>query len=352
MAIKPHYALAAGLPLLYNAFVRRSLKPLIGLEVCAASAVVIAYALLIIVAFPAYLGPYLARLTLAYVPVSRTFFLPNLASLCRALVLLAALACLRLSNDRRAQTFATPWFLAALGGLGLFLSIGKWWSYTGYGMLAFAVIPLLCWPSAANEGRSGLHHWGMRLTALATVLACMQWLFVGPQFSFLTGPVASVAPPHPRLITISDNIAVGHPLVRALQGTWVGTSNAQVVAGGAIQLEQTQALSAQKRTKLDLIINQDRERLLDDVKRGNPDIIISDDRLFDFTYFDWWNWANQDPRLAKILAGYHPVGIVAHRFDVWKRNDLRLGSERMDLTPDGVARTTPEAAGSRRSAVQ
>lgn len=337
MTIKPHYAVVAGVPLLFNALARRSPKPLFGLEVWVAALVVLAYAVSVVLFFPAYLGPYLHRLAVAYVPVPRRLEFVRALLLLVTFFAVAGLACLRLSGDRRQALFAAPWMMAALGGALFMVLIGKWWSYTAYGMFAFAMAPLLGSLTETSETRPISLRIGIRLTAAAAALLCMLWLWVGPQYAtFLTKAVGEVAPPHPRMITITDNISVGHPMVRQLNGVWVGTSAAQVVAAGALVLEQDKRLSPRKRTELDQIIDQDRDRLRTDIERGRPDIIVSDTRLLDHTYFDWWAWANQDPGLAKILSGYHLVGTIDYRFQVWKRNGVSQGGERMTLTPLGL----------------
>ncbi|HXV00116.1 MAG TPA: hypothetical protein VG166_06440, partial [Caulobacteraceae bacterium] len=228
MCIKPHFALVVGMPMLLNAVRTRSIRPLFGLETWIASAVVIAYAAIVVALFPAYLGPYLDRVVTAYLRAPRRF------TLIAASVLLAvtgsALVCLRLFNDRRALEWAAPWFAASLGGLGLFLAIGKWWSYSGYAMLVMAVAPILTSMTAGGDARPSSLKWTGRFLATATALCCMNWLAVGPQYAFLIKPVASVAPPHPKIITITYQITVGHPLVRELHGEWVGTSSAQIMA--------------------------------------------------------------------------------------------------------------------------
>ncbi|HXU99797.1 MAG TPA: hypothetical protein VG166_04805, partial [Caulobacteraceae bacterium] len=157
----------------------------------------------------------------------------------------------------------------------------------------------------------------------------------------LIKPVASVAPPHPKIITITYQITVGHPLVRELHGEWVGTSSAQIMAASAIQRERFGGLDPATKAKLDQIIAGDRHRLLADIVRGRPDLILTDDRLFDDTHFDWWAWANADPQLARVLSGYHKVGVVRHRIIVWKRNLTLAGGERMRFEPDDVSSLDP-----------
>jgi hypothetical protein len=39
---------------------------------------------------------------------------------------------------------------------------------------------------------------------------------------------------HPRLLTITDHVGLGHPLVREIGGVWVGSSCMQLLSAGAI----------------------------------------------------------------------------------------------------------------------
>ncbi|MGH7025496.1 MAG: hypothetical protein ACREEB_18160 [Caulobacteraceae bacterium] len=319
MAIKPHYALAAGLPLLLNAATARSLKPVFGLETWSASAVVLAYYITAPILFPAYFGTNLDSLLLAYVPVRESWWRLIGLHLVGLITLLGALICLRFSDDRSALRWGAPWIAAALGGVGVYLVIGKGWSYTGYGMLTFALVPILTSLTTQGEYRPLLLRWGARLLSAGTTLLCMGWLMVGPQFAYLTGPVSKIAPHHPKIISITSNIAVGHPLVRVLHGEWVGTSAAQVLAADAMKRERIGGITPATRAKLDRIIEADRQRLLADIRRGKPDIILVDQRLFRHD-FDWGRWAKADPALAAELTAYHEVELVKHRILIWQRN--------------------------------
>jgi hypothetical protein len=341
MTIKPHYALVAGLPLVFNAVSARSIRPLFRVEFWAASLVVVAYALIVEIYFSAYLGQYLGNLVVAYLHVPRSAPAFTWIYLTLAVLQVLGLVCLRISGDERARKWTLPWLMASLGGLLLFISIGKWWSYTGFAMLTFAVLPVMASMTTAGDDRPRTLRLAARLASFSAVALCMLWLRVGPQFPYVKAPLESVAPPHPKMISIADNLSVGHPLVRNLHGEWVGTSAAQVLAAGALRREELGGLSPETRVQLDRVINADRQRLLADIQRGHPDIILVDDRLFETEHFDWWKWAMADPQLARELGAYHQVGVIWHRLVVWKRNATTAGGARMTFPPDDVPSKDP-----------
>jgi hypothetical protein len=124
--------------------------------------------------------------------------------------------------------------------------------------------------------------------------------------------------PHPKLIALSDDISVGHPLVRKLGGQWVGSACSLFLAGAAISRETHGSLSPEERQKMESIIALDRIRLLADIRAGHPDVILVDHLLFSRIPFDWAAWAESDPALARELAAYEPAETVG-RISIWLR---------------------------------
>jgi hypothetical protein len=125
-------------------------------------------------------------------------------------------------------------------------------------------------------------------------------------FPPLEGRIQALAK-HPRLITISDHVALGHPLVRQINGTWVGNSCVQVLAAGATLRQKSSQLTQGERAKLDGIIDFERRQLLADLRDGRPDVILVDTYLLNSVPFDWLAWANSDPELQVELSHYREV---------------------------------------------
>ena len=129
---------------------------------------------------------------------------------------------------------------------------------------------------------------------------------------------------HPRLLTITDHIGLGHPLVRQIDGVWVrGQLCAQLLAAGAMLRENSSQPSEGERARLDSIIEFERQQLLADVRNGRPNVILVDTSLLSSFPFDWLAWANSDPELRMELSRYREVEDVSAAFEYSSINPAR-----------------------------
>jgi hypothetical protein len=303
ICIKPFFVLVAALPILLNVVRRRSPRPLFTPEVYAAGAAAIGYGAVLVAFFPAYLFVYAPMVTAAYLPIRQAFFGLVLTPIA---VISVSIVFVRLLTPQNFRMWgdATPWLAAAVGGAATFLLQGKGWPYTAFALCLFAMAaPLLhvrtgtLRPPAAAAGFATLVLIGLYLSSPA------------PGFPPLTRQVEALAK-HPRLLAITDHIGLGHPLVRQLDGVWVGSSCAQLLAGGAILREQASQPTQGEREKLDGIIDFERRQLLVDLRSGRPDVILVDTYLFSTFRFDWLAWAGSDPELQAELGRYREVETV------------------------------------------
>ncbi|MGY4625987.1 hypothetical protein ACVWY3_003743 [Bradyrhizobium sp. USDA 4486] len=300
MSIKPYLALVAGVPIILAALRQRSLRPLFSAEACAATAVVIGYGAVLTLAFPDYLFTYAPMVAATYVPLRM-----NLSDLLYfpAIVIFASIAFLRLVAPQQFKLDgdATPWLAAAIGGAASFVLQGKGWTYTAFALCMFAIAaPLL-------QARTRTLRPPVMVGGLAAIV------FIG---FCLSVPVRHFPPlkeriealvKNPRLITITDHVALGHPLVRQINGTWAGKSCVQMLAAGAMMQQKNAQLSQGERAKLDGIIDLERRQLLADLRSGRPDVILVDTYMLSSVPFDWLAWANSDPELKVELSHYREV---------------------------------------------
>jgi hypothetical protein len=300
MCIKPHFGLVVGLPMLLNAIRNRSLKVLFVLEAWIAAAIALGYAAIVALVYPDYLHFYAPMVVDAYLPIRTDTAHLIMVS---ALMLGQALCLVSLMARRDAAIWgeAAPWLAAALGGAATFVIQGKGWPYTAFALCVFGwAAPLLCAtqiklrPPLAIMGLLVLTFTGLYLSSPA------------PGFPKLDSEIEALKI-HPRMLTITDHIGLGHPLVRRIGGTWVGSSPSQILAGGAIVQKLNPGLAPNKREEMDRIISFDRSHLLDDLKRNQPDLILVDSYLFSTIPFDWMAWAEADSGIQQILAGYKEV---------------------------------------------
>ncbi|MGX1321142.1 hypothetical protein AB7M17_004595 [Bradyrhizobium sp. USDA 377] len=208
---------------------------------------------------------------------------------------------------------ATPWLAAAVGGAASFVLQGKGWTYTAFALCMFAIAaPLL-------HVRTKTLRLPVMICGLAVIMllgSCLS-LQIRP-FPPLEGRIQALAKP-PRLITIGDHVALGHPLVRQINGTWVGNSCVQLLAAGAILQQKSSQLTQGERAKLDGIVNFERRQLLADLRSGRPDVILVDTYLLSSVPFDWLAWANSDPELKVELSQYREVEDAGGRVRILQR---------------------------------
>lgn len=301
MSIKPFFALVVGFPVILDVLRRRSLRPLFTPETGLAALVVIGYGAVVVVAFPDYLSTYAPMVAEAYLPVRKE--LSGLLSL-PIVVIGASVAFLRLAAPQHFKLWsdATPWLAASVGGAATFIIQGKGWPYMAFALCMFAIAaPLL--HVCVRTLRMPVVIGGVA----AIVLIGLYLSSPAPGFPPLAPRVEALAR-HPRLLTITDHVGLGHPLVRQIGGTWVGSScAAQLLAGSAIlRLNNAQPTPAE-RARLDSIVQFERRHLLADVRRGRPDVILVDTYLLSSFPFDWLAWANSDPELRAELSHYREV---------------------------------------------
>jgi len=324
MAIKPHFALVAGGALLVTVWRTRSIRPLVALEVWAASAVVGLYALTVVVFFPAFLA-FLPVIRDTYLPVRQPLGMLLLWPPAIAGLILGAMAAL-IARTRPGAGWPVAGLLAAsAGGFASYLIQGKGWPYHSYPMLALAALGLAAsvvlgaptpapWasPFRHRSARIALSAAGL-VFAIGAVGASMRWFTLKGDYHALNGPVEAIAA-HPKLLSITADIAVGEPLTRELHGQWVGSVCSQWISAGALTLEHRGGLSAVQHSRLEGLMALDRRLLTHDIVTGRPDVI-----LISTGARDWLGWARADPALAAALAAYQPVKTV-QGVAIWARN--------------------------------
>jgi hypothetical protein len=266
-------------------------------EAVVAAVVVLVYAATVLWGFPAYVFDYVPMLDVAYLPVRKG--LGELA-IVPTVLLAASLALMRLVAERESVrwTRAIPWLAAAVGGGATYFVQGKGWTYTALALITFAMAaPLMQFRLTTMRAAPAI--------ATSAVLGMIGFYLLSEPASFpvLTRHVEALVE-QPRLLAITDDIGIGHPLVRQVHGTWVGDACAELLSGGAIWLERTSRPSPAEQAKLDKIVEFERRLLLGDLIEGRPDVVLADSLLFSQSKFDWLAWAEEDPAIRAELAHY------------------------------------------------
>jgi len=314
MCFKPYFLLPAALPALDAARRQRSLAPLLAPEFRAAAALVAAYALVVVLAFPAYAGYAAPVIAQIYAPARDSWSNLAFASLAPFVVALLIGAVLA-APPQTAPPLARVAFLAAVGFFIGFLHQGKGWTNHAFPALALALLAFVMrWLGASDHDRT---HPAFKfllapaLVAAPLTMGALAQLGDAEEHPGLAAAVARLAPQKPRLIALARQMDFGHPLTRRLHGAWVGRPNALWTASFAVTLLGRETDPAQ-RAMLEDWRRRDLAGFAEDVRRGRPDAVIVEDR-------QTREWAQKRPEFAGALDGYGLAGAVGE-IEIWTRS--------------------------------
>jgi hypothetical protein len=328
ICIKPYFVLAIGLAAGAAALQRRSWRVLFTAELWIAGAVAIVYAVCTIVFYRAFFTDLMPVLTDVYLPVR----LPLWKLLIGAPVALWAAALLIILILRRGagpQPALAVLVSASAGFAAAYLMQGKGWPYHSLPMLALVLIALaiaIAYPrpaTAPDRNRDRAKSLGAKslgATAALGILAVSSFAYlnIAVDTRAAIALVKQVGPPHPSIVAITADPAIGFPLVRAVDGRWISGHWGLWVTGNAATRRLERGLDEPMRRRLAADVATERQRLIGEIRDGKPDIILIDDRGP-----RWSEGVDGDRDLsALIAANYREVGI-ADDIIVLKRDGMR-----------------------------
>lgn len=306
VSIKPHLVFGVVLASVVAAIHARNPRAIFAAENWTAGLVCVLYAAIVFIFFPAFVADVLPLVSAVYVPVRAELwkFLVHFAT---PIFLLAMLAVFAFTRSGKSDPAFRVLIAAAFGfAISYYVQL-KGWAYHSYPMLALIVAAAVIafvrrWPEAAR-GENTMERLRRLASALLIALlagASFLWFSFFVDMRALNETVARAAP-RGTILSISSDIAVGHPLTREVGGTWVGRVCSQWIAAGALALKLGTG-DPVLRAKLDAYEARDRTMLREDIRNRKPDII-----LVDRIRFDWLRWAERDAALASELANYRPL---------------------------------------------
>jgi hypothetical protein len=191
--------------------------------------------------------------------------------------------------------------LASLGFAFSFFLQRRGWSYHSYPMVALALLAM----GYALTADAASHLRRARLAATAVlaatfVLGCL-WFNVTVYTGEIEGTVAAIKP-HPRILVLSGEAAIGHPLVRTLHGVWVSREENLWIREFVRLTREKTSVDAATDARLNAYLALERKWLIEDFRRLPPDIVLVDN-LRD----DWGAWARADAEVAELLKPYRLV---------------------------------------------
>lgn len=294
-----------------------------------AAAIAVVYGISVIVFYPTFLTDVMPLVADVYLPVR----LSLLQSLLDTPVMLWAAAILMMLALRRGTGFHPVFAVmltASAGFAAAYVVQGKGWPYQSYPMLALALIAL---GLAIVRRRQAMERTGegYRFKDICAVLAfcfiavkSFAWLDIAVEDRAATAMVAQIAPPHPSITLISDDVALGHPLIRAVQGRWISrVGSLWIMEDAAIQLFAG-GIDPAKDRRLAAYMEAGRQQLIGEIRDGKPDIVLIDDRadhiVVDKHGASWSDWVNADRDLSALLAADYRAAGNADGLAIFKRD--------------------------------
>jgi hypothetical protein len=278
--------------------------------------VVIAYLATVILFFPRFFDV-LPTLLQAYVPVKEPLLLllqkPWL--LANLTMLAALLTCVR-RGDTRTIAFAT----ASIGFVGAYFLQGKGWVNHGYPGVALAFLALTMGVAPAlvtfASGRFDAPWLKARRAVLFVMLPAIAGLPIlfgtliqfgmREEYEGLTDAVRRLGPAHPKLIAVSADLDLGHPLVRRVDGVWIGQPHSLWLMLSAQLL--IDAGRGDAKTLAEFVTN-DARMFAHNVRNKTPDLIlVSQGQRIDQML------ANPDIEMA--MAAYAPAETIGE-ITIW-----------------------------------
>ncbi|MEH2472848.1 hypothetical protein V1281_005963 [Nitrobacteraceae bacterium AZCC 2161] len=315
LSFKPHFAIGLLCGAAALAIYARSWRGLFTPENVIVAAVVGLYLAGVIVFFPEFftvIGPLVRDV---YIPVGISFS-ALLEKPAVPLWLIAMLAAYLLK--RRSGIDATlVLLLATSSGFAVaFFLQRKGWPYHSLPMLVLALLGLgYVLTSHAPRNRTD-RSFGIGALALLVALFArsMLWFDVAFDARPLQDSVARLGS-HPVILAVTGEPGLGHPLVRALGGTWVSRQQGLWVAAYLEYMRRNGTLGSKRDVALDAYADRERAMLVADIRKNPPTVVLVDDLTG-----TWSNWLALHSDVADQLKDFRPVETINNVAILTRRN--------------------------------
>jgi hypothetical protein len=314
LAFKPFFLTSAALCIILAAVRAHSWRTLFAPENLIAGVLVSAFSCYTYIAYPEYF-------TITYPLVRDTYlswsmpvavFMFNSATLIWAIAVMAILFAYRKS---KLDSGVLVILLASLGFAISFFLQRRGWSYHSYPMVAVSLLGLGYLTFGAGVRTDVRRFDGVGMSAMAaTFVLGVLWFDV----RVYVGPIeAAVAPlkSNPRILVLSGEAAIGHPLVRTLHGVWVSRQENLWIREFVRLTRENNTINPPADAKLNSYLALERSWLIEDFKKLPPDIVLVDN-LRD----GWGDWARADSELTQLLKPYALVR-TTEGIDILRRTE-------------------------------
>jgi hypothetical protein len=313
LAFKPFFTAPAAFCILFAAIRARSWLTLFAPENIITAVLVVAVSVSTYIFYPEYFTvtyPLVRDTYLSWsMPVSVIFL--NDATLVFAIAMVSVLLA---RQNWASDPMLLVTVLAAAGFAISFFLQRRGWAYHSYPMVAVALLAMGYALTVAAGSRSRR---GEALSALVLAVAFivgMQWFYAG----VYVGPVRQAVEglkPHPRILVLSGEAAIGHPLVRDLNGVWVSRQENLWIREFVRLTRERTVVDAATDAKLNDYLALERKWLIEDFKKLPPDLVLVDNLRN-----GWGAWARADAEVSQLLKPYTFVRSV-EGIDILRRNE-------------------------------
>jgi hypothetical protein len=315
LAFKPFFAVPVILCIILTAVRAHSWRVLIAPENVIAGGLVTAFSCYTYISYPEYF-------TIIYPLVRDTYLswsMPASIVILNSATLIWAIAVISIVLMRRegkldSATLAT--LLASLGFAVSFFLQRRGWAYHSYPMVATVLLAMGYVMTGVADVRSGPRRLDVASMAVlaATFVTGSLWfnatVYIGPIEEAVAG-----LKPNPRILMLSGEAAIGHPLVRTLHGAWVSRQENLWIREFVRLTRENNRIDAQTNASLNAYLAQERTWLIEDFKRLPPDVVLIDN-LRD----GWGEWARADSELTQLLTPYTLVRSI-EGIDILRRTE-------------------------------
>jgi hypothetical protein len=270
------------------------------------AALAAAYAVSVGLFFPAFIRDMLPLVAAVYLPV-RISLLVVLAWAIKCCV--PPVFLLRIAEPSRRPDPMPLLLLLASAGFAIALVIqGKVWPYHVFPTLTLALLALIGGlVEAGLAGRVPLLAPRMLAAILGggIILGYAAYLFsVHTHPALLIEEVRKLALTKPKILAVTSDISLGHPLTREVDGQWVDRYAAHWITMNAdLILNDGRTLTPAGRAKVEAYVAADKAALIADIEQHQPDIILVEE--------SWWKpWSDRTPDVSAALLAYRPIKTI------------------------------------------
>ena len=315
LAFKPFFTFPAVFCILFAAVRARSWRVLFAPENIIAAVLVITVSVSTYILYPEYFTityPLVRDTYLSWSMPAQVIFL-NEATLVFAVAMVSVLLA---RQKREPDSLLLVTVLASVGFAISFFLQRRGWAYHSYPMVSVALLAMgYVLTGAANaEPRSRRVKLASAFMLTATFALGTLWFYAG----VYVGPIRQAVEglkPHPRILVLSGEAAIGHPLVRDVGGVWVSRQENLWIREFVRLTRERTSVDAATDAKLNEYLALERKWLIEDFEKLQPDLVLVDNLRN-----DWGAWARADAEVSQLLKPYSLVRSVAG-IDILRRND-------------------------------